>query len=101
MDDRRSEKRYEILLKLKYFDPITKLQGETLTKNISRYGLGFPVGMKMAKGTILNLDIEGPYSEAIISSKAKVIWMGESIIGEEAEDVIYEVGVKLLKKRIY
>ena len=101
INDRRRIKRYDIPLKLNYCDPITKCQGESLTKNISRAGLRFPVNTKVPKGTMLDLKIEDPYSKALINSRAKVIWMEKFITGDDAEDVIYEVGVRLLKKRLY
>ncbi len=101
LDDRRSGKRYDIPLKLNYYDPATKQQGEALTKNICRTGLRFPVGAKIPKGSILDLKIEDPYSAASILSKAKVMWTHEFATGDDAEDMIYETGVRLLKRKIF
>src|SRR3989338_4174303 len=100
-NDRRIVKRYDVPLKLTYFDPATKCKGEALTRNICRTGLRFPVSTKIPKGSIVELAIEGPYGDALISSKAKVIWMEKFITGDNAEDVIYEGGVKLLKNRLF
>ena len=101
IDDRRSLKRYEIPIKLSYYDPATKRQGETLTKNICRTGLRFSVNAKVPKGSILDLRIEDPYGAASILSKAKVVWAQGFVTGDDAKDVIYEAGVKLLKRKIF
>jgi len=101
INDRRCAKRYKVLLKLNYSDPVSKCEGESLTRDISRTGLKFSVTRKIPKGTMLDLKIEDPNSSASISSKAKVIWMKELITGDDAGNLIYEVGVRLLKKRLY
>lgn len=101
VNDRRVLKRYDVPLKLKYFDSVTKCSGEALSRNICRTGLRFPVSTKIVKGSILDLAIEDPYGDEPISSKAKVVWMEKFIAGDDAEDVMYEVGVKLLKKRLF
>ena len=101
VNDRRRVKRYDIPLKLTYWDPITNFRGETLTKNICKTGLRFQVNTKIPKNTVLDLNIEDPYSNVLITSKAKVIWLEKFVTGDDAEDVIYEAGVKLLKNRLY
>lgn len=101
VNDRRQVKRYDVPLKIDYFDPRTNLRGESLTKNISKNGLRFPVTAKIAKGTMLDMKIEDPHSNALIDSKAKVIWADDFITGDDANDMIYEVGVRLLKKLLY
>ena len=100
-DSRRSVKRYDIPLKVSYHDPATKQQEETLTKNICSNGLRFPVNNKIPKDSILDLKIEDPYSTALILSKAKVIWTEKFVTGDDAEDVVYETGVILLKNKIF
>lgn len=99
--DRRALKRYELPFKLSYCDPVTKCQGETLTKNISKTGLRFPINARLAKGAVLDLKIEDPYSNKLASSKARIMWTEKFVTGDDASDVIYEVGVKLLKKRLW
>ncbi|MFC1624696.1 PilZ domain-containing protein [Candidatus Omnitrophota bacterium] len=101
ISERRGAKRHEVLLALDYRDPLSECHGEALTKNISRDGLRFPVKTKIPKGTILDLKIEDPNRNASIHSKAKVVWLQEFISGDDAGDVVYEVGAKLLRKRIY
>jgi len=100
-NDRRENKRYDLSLKLNYCDPLTNSKGEALTKSISKNGLRFPVSSKIPKGALLDLNIESPFSEKLIRSKARVIWVEEFITGADAEDIGYEVGVKLLKKLLY
>ena len=97
INDRRITKRYDIPLKLTYCVASANCHGETLTKNICSTGLRFPVNTKIPKNTLLDLRIEDPYGNMQIASKAKVIWLGK----EDAEDITYEIGVKLLKKRLY
>jgi len=101
VDDRRFTKRYDALLKLKYFDPRSNFRGESMTKNISRNGLKFSIDKKIPKGHIVELEIENPNSHRSLSSKAKVMWLEEFVAGDDAGDLTYEVGVKLLKKRLF
>ncbi|NQV04432.1 MAG: PilZ domain-containing protein [Candidatus Omnitrophica bacterium] len=101
IDDRRSQKRYDLRLKLKYCDPATKHQGEILSKNISKNGLRFPLNTGISKGTTLDLEIEDPYSSTFIPSKAKIVWVKEFITGDDADDVTYEAGARLVKKVLF
>ncbi len=100
-NDRRALKRYTIPLKLNYYAPISDYHGESLAKDICKKGLRFPVNTKISTGTVLDLQIEDPYTKAFISSKARVMWAEEFVSGDDAKDVLYEVGVRLLKKRLY
>ncbi|MDP8230102.1 MAG: PilZ domain-containing protein [Candidatus Gorgyraea atricola] len=100
-NDRRIEKRYEVLLKAEYKDPITGVNGEGLTKNICSRGIMLPVNSMIAKGTVLDIKIEDPNSTALISTKAEVAWIEELINGDDVEDTLYQVGMKLLKKKLY
>ena len=101
VDDRRSQKRYDLQLKLKYCDPVTKHYGEILSKNISKNGVRFPLNAGISKGTTLDLEIEDPYSNTFMPSKAKIVWVKEFITGDDADDVTYEAGVSLIKKVLY
>ena len=101
IDDRRSQKRYDLQLKLKYCNPVTKCRGEILSKNISKNGLRFPLEAGISKGTTLDLEIEDPYSNTFAPSKAKIVWVKEFITGDDADDVTYEAGARLVKKDIY
>jgi hypothetical protein len=101
INDRRFSKRYDMLLKLNYYDPVTKSKGISLTKNISKSGVRFPVDVKFPKNTMLDLKIEDPNSQRSISSKAKVIWTEEFVFGDNAENTRYEIGVKLINSRIF
>jgi len=100
-NDRRSLKRYDVPLKLNYLDPVAKIHGESLSRNVSRYGLRFPVSAKIPRGTMLDLAIENPYSNTFINSKAKVVWAEKFVTGDDADDILYEIGVRLFKKRLY
>jgi len=99
--DRRALKRYTIPLKLNYYAPISDCHGESETKDICKKGLRFPVNTKIPTGTVLDLRIEDPCTKAFISSKAKVMWAEEFVTGDDAGDVTYEVGVRLLRKHLY
>lgn len=101
VNDRRSTKRYEVPVKLNYFDPFTKIHGEALTRNISKHGLRFPVNSKIPRGTLLDLVIEDPHGNASLASKAKVMWAERFITGDDADDMFYEIGVRLFKKMLY
>lgn len=101
INDLRRMKRYALPLRLNYYDPVAKCERQSLTRNISRTGLRFPVAKRFPKGTVLDLKIEDPYGNTPITSKAKIIWSQEFITGDNAEDLVYEVGVRLLKKRLW
>ena len=101
VDDRRSQKRYDLQLKLKYCDPVTKYHGEILSKNISKNGLRFLLKAGILKGATLDLEIEDPYSNTFMPSKAKIVWVKEFITGDDADDVTYEAGARLVKKALY
>jgi len=100
-NDRRTEKRYEVLLKAEYKDPVTGVHGEGLTKNICSRGIMLPVNSMIAKGTVLDIKIEDPNSNALISTKAEVAWIEELINGDDVEDTLYQIGMRLLKKKLY
>ena len=101
INDRRRAKRYDMILKLNYFDPVTNSPGETLTKNISKNGLRFPVNSRLPKGTLLDIKIEDPHSSKFLSLKGKIAWLEEFPGEEDAEAVRYETGVNLLRKPIF
>ena len=101
VNDRREAKRYGIPLKLNYLDPLTKIHGESISRDISKHGIRFPVSSLIPKGTALELVIEDPYSNTSIASKAKVSWAEKFVAGDDAEDTFYEIGVRLLKKGLY
>lgn len=101
VNDRRASKRYEAPLKLNYSCPSAKIHGEALSKNISRQGLRFPVSAKIPRGAMVDLVIEDPYSNAFITSRARVMWSERFITGDDADDIFYEIGVRLFKKRLY
>jgi len=95
INDRRLAKRYDMLVKLNYYNPLTKEKKEAITKNISSSGLRFPVEGKLAKDTIMDLNIEDPNSDKYLSRKGKVVWIEDFACGNT------EVGVKLLNKKIF
>ncbi|MBU0759039.1 MAG: PilZ domain-containing protein [Candidatus Omnitrophica bacterium] len=101
VNDRREAKRYGIPLKLNYSDPLTKIHGESIARDISRHGLRFPVSSLIPKGSALELVIEDPYSNVPIVSRAKVTWAEKFVAGDDAEDTFYEIGVRLQKKGLY
>ncbi|MFA4991482.1 MAG: PilZ domain-containing protein [Candidatus Omnitrophota bacterium] len=101
MNDRRQFKRYDLLLKLVYSDPEASSQSESMTKDISKAGLRFPVSAKLRKGALLDLRIEDPNSDKLLASKAKVVWSDEFGDSDDAQGARYEVGVQLLNKRLY
>lgn len=100
INDRRREKRYDVLLKVNYKESDSNSYHEVLTKNICKTGLRFSVDRKIPKGSFMDIVVEDPNTNALISSKAKVVWIEDNIT-PDTEEVIYEAGVKLLKKKLY
>lgn len=101
INDNRASKRYDVPLKLNYSYAVSKICGESLSSNISRHGLRFPVSARIPRGEMLDLIIENPYSSSYIKSKAKVMWAEEFTTGDDAGDILYEIGVRLFKKRLF
>jgi len=101
VNDRRCAKRYDMHLKLNYLDPETMEQGETVTKNISKTGLRFPIDKKFSTCDILHLKIEDPNSTRHIKSKAQVVWMEQFFNEGNAEEPVYETGIRLLSRKLF
>tara|TARA_Y100000031_G_C8069723_1_gene314551 strand:- start:275 stop:634 length:360 start_codon:yes stop_codon:yes gene_type:complete len=101
INDRRGTKRYDVQLNVAYSNPDIKIQGESLTKNICKTGIRIQVDSAIPKESLLHLKIEDPYSAKSISSKAKIVWVEKFVTGEESEDVTYEAGIELLKKKLF
>lgn len=101
INDRREFKRYDIILKLNYSYLETKYSGESLTKNISKNGLRFPVNAKLPKGSLLDIKIEDPNSDMPLLLKGMVRWLEEFSGEDKANAVRYETGVSLLKKKLF
>ncbi len=101
INDRRHSKRYDILLKLNYSEPVTSSTGESLTKNICKNGLRFPTEKSIPRDSILTICIEDPYGNNPIRSKARVIWTEEFATGEDSDNIVYEVGAQLIKRHVY
>jgi len=101
INDRRDSKRYDIMLKLDYQDIMTGLISESLTKNISKNGLRFPVSSKLAKGSILGIKVEDPFSDKLLPRKGMVTWLEEFPGEEDAGSAKYEIGVNILHKGLF
>jgi hypothetical protein len=99
--EKRDVKRYELPLKLSYSAPLSGYRGESLTKNISKRGIRFQIGVKISKDAILDIKIENPYTNSLISSKAKVVWVKEFINNDSPDGTVLEAGVQLLKRSLY
>ena len=100
-NDRRQSKRYDIMLKLNYSYPGTRCLGESFTKNISRSGMRFSVSSALDRGVLLDIKIEDPNSDRQLSLKGKVVWFEEFSRKDNADAARYEVGVDLLKKKLF
>ncbi len=101
MDDNRKHRRYDIMLKLNYSCPETKYSGESVTKNVAKNGLRFPVNSRFAKGTLMDISIEDPNSDKLLSLKGKVMWFEEFPEEDDSLSAKYETGVSLLKKDLF
>jgi|GEM_PF-1121055 len=98
--ERRLSKRYNLPLKVHYYDPIQKCNIQTYARNFSKFGLSFNMSNRIPEGTVLTLKIEDPWSDRPISAKAKIVRLVEFVTGNDAEGLVYEVGLKLLKQRL-
>jgi len=101
INDRRESRRYDIMLKLNYSCRDMKCSGESLTKNISKSGLRFPVSSRIARGAVMDIKVEDPNSDRLLLLKGRIAWL-EEFTGENDSDAVrYETGVRLLKKRLF
>lgn len=89
------------MLKLNYFEPVSQCHGESFTKNISKRGLRFPVNSKLAKGSILEMQVEDPNADRLLSFEGEVVWSGELVGSDDIDSTRYEIGVNLLKNRLF
>jgi hypothetical protein len=101
INDHRVFKRYDIPLKLNYSYGVNNIRGESLSKNISRHGLRFPVNARIPKGAMLDLVIENPYGASRVKSKARVMWTEKFVSGDDAKGSIHEIGVRLFRKNLF
>lgn len=101
VNDRRQSRRYDIMLKLSYSYPETRCSGESFTKNISRNGLRFPVNFALTKGVLLDMKVEDPNSDRLLSLKGRVAWFEEFSKKDDSDAARYEAGVNLLRKNLF
>ena len=101
INDRRVSRRYDIILKLTYSCPETKYSGESFTKDISKNGLRFPTNSRLTKNALLDINIEDPNSDKLLSLKGRVAWLEEYSGEDDSSAVRYETGVDLLKKKLF
>ena len=93
--ERRAFERIDSLVNIKYQGRSYKAQGNSLSRDVSKEGVGMPVNSRIPPGTTLDLNIilEKNKREEIIAS-AKVVWSRRN---EEHWKPRYSAGLKFLE----
>ena len=92
MVERRKFIRFSIPVDVKYGAPVEGIEGLSMSRDVSREGIGFPMNKQMARGTMLELKIGIPGELAPIIARGEVAWVKES-----SEKADFDAGVKVVK----
>ena len=92
MKERRKFMRFNASVDVRYSVPGMAIEGLSLSKDVSREGMGFPVNRMMPIGTPLELELNIPGKIAPVFARAEVAW-----VKELAERADFDAGVKVLK----
>lgn len=92
MEDRRKFMRFPVSVQVDYADSREGIKGSSVSKDVSREGIGFPVNRQMAKGTLIELQISIPGEVNPVSASGEVVWAKESVRGED-----FDTGIKMVK----
>ena len=92
MEERRKFMRFGASVDIRYSAPEMAMEGSSLSKDVSREGIGFSVNRIMPIGTPLELEVNIPGEIAPIFAGAEVVWVKESVDRGD-----FDAGVKLVK----
>ncbi len=92
MKERRKFMRFNASVDVRYSAPGMAIEGSSLSRDVSREGMGFPVNRIMPIGTPLELEVNIPGKVAPIFAHVEVAWVKESV---ERGD--FNAGVKVVK----
>ena len=92
MVERRKFIRFSVPVDVKYGAPVEGIEGLSMSRDVSREGIGFPVNKQMARGTAVELEIGIPGELAPIFASGEVAWMKRS---SERSD--FDAGMKVVK----
>ncbi len=92
MVERRKFIRFPIPVDVKYGAPVEGIEGLSISKDVSREGIGFPVNKQMASGTTVELEINIPREFVPIIASGEVAWVKRS-----SERGDFDAGVKVVK----
>lgn len=96
MEERRKFMRFSASVDVRYSAPGMAIEGSSLSKDVSREGMGFPVNRIMPIGTPLDLEINIPGEIAPIFAGAEVAWVKRS-----SERGNFDAGVKVVKMDLF
>lgn len=91
MKERRKFMRFSASVDVKYAAPGMAIEGSSLSKDVSREGMGFPVNRMMPTRAPLELEVNIPGEIAPIFAHAELAWVKES-----AERGDFDAGVRLV-----
>jgi c-di-GMP-binding flagellar brake protein YcgR len=91
--ERRKFKRFDAFMTVKYkTQEPSELAGVSLSKDLSREGIKLSGNAKLAKGTLVDLEIDIPDDPKPVHTTGEIVWIQK---GEEKEKD-FELGIKFL-----
>lgn len=92
MEERRKFMRFPASVEVKYAAPVEGIEGSSVSRDVSREGIGFSVNGQMARGTMVELEISIPGEIAAIFARGEMAWVKRS-----SERGDFDAGVKVVK----
>ncbi len=94
MEEKRKFIRLELPIEVKYrisIDPV--VENKSLSKDISAGGLRMILKEKLPPGLLLEIKINIPDDERLISTSGEIVWQDEIVIDREVK---YETGIRFV-----
>jgi len=92
MEERRKFMRFSVPVDVRYAAPGKGIEGSSMSRDVSREGIGFHVNKQMAREIKVELEINIPGESAPIIARGKVAWVKRlSEMGD------FGIGVKVVK----
>ena len=92
MKERRKFMRFSVPVDVKYGAPVEDIEGLSMSRDVSREGISFPVNKQMVRGTMVELEMDVPGEIAPIFAQGEVAWVKES-----AERGDFDAGLKVAR----
>lgn len=71
----------------------------TFTKNISGGGLRMPILKRLAKGTLLDMEIMKPKTDTSIRCRGKIVWIWDTAMAPKNQQ-LFDAGIKFIDQHL-